>query len=149
MAWRALAPRCAARGGPFTITLLSDAQVAAPDALQRGLRMVAADQLRLRILQLRCDATPWAELRLWGVAGRLSPPGGRDPLGAGTAQPEHLAVRRLWPDPYSKALSTPPALLRQSTRLALPSGVPVAHVEGTVLPAAISAPLQPSNDGKE
>jgi hypothetical protein len=64
---------------------------------------------------------------LWGVAGRLSPPGGRDPLGAGTAQPEHLAVRRLWPDPYSKVLSTPPALLRQSTRLSAERNRPVAR----------------------
>lgn len=139
-AWRALASRCAAQGGMFTITLESDAQVAAPDTLQRGLRMAATDQLRLRKLQLRCGSASWAQLNLWGVTARLSPPGGRDPLGAGAARPEHLAIRQLWPAPDRNVQSAPSALLRQSMKLSLPNGTPVAHVEVTVLEAAIAPP---------
>lgn len=142
-AWRALAPRCGARGGIFTIILLSDARVPAPDTLQRGLRMAAADALQLRKWQLRCGDTPWAELNLWGVASRLSAMSGHDPLGTAMARPDHLVVRRLWPDPNSRDLSKPPAVLRQSLLMTSPSGVPVAHVETTILPAAITAAPQP------
>ena len=138
-AWTALSRRCAAQGEPFTITLQSDVQVAAPDTLQRGLQMLAGDQLRLRKLQLRCGQARWAELRLWGVEARLSRPTGGDPLGVGPTAVTRLGVRRLWPGGDQKAAPMLPVLLRQTARFKEVGGVSIAYGEANILAAALGA----------